>query len=344
MTIKTRLFPKFKEELTKSLKKSNISLQDKVFVITGTTSGTGFVAARTVAEYGGIAVLLNRKSKRVDDMVQKLKQEVPNGKFDIVECDLQSFDSVRKAIQVIKSKYAKIYCLANNAGIMATPDEATVDGYDKQMQTNHLSHFLLTAELLPLLQKEATEFGDARVVNHSSVGRHHTPRKGLEEKYFQKNGGNLGGNELKLMAGPCFERYFQTKLANSVFTHGLHELLTQSNVKRNNKIRVISAHPGGSDTNLSDHLQFGWLMMKTLNFLMEYVAQTPEDGAMGLIKGMMDPNAESGILYGPNERNFMGGTKGKAVPNPPKAYETDPIAIDMLWKTSEAATGVTLSV
>ena len=42
-----------------------------------------------------------------------------------------------------QAKYTKIYCLCNNAGIMARPDEATVDGYDTQMQTNHLSHFLL---------------------------------------------------------------------------------------------------------------------------------------------------------------------------------------------------------
>lgn len=42
-----------------------------------------------------------------------------------------------------QAKYTMIYCLCNNAGIMARPDEATVDGYDTQMQTNHLSHFLL---------------------------------------------------------------------------------------------------------------------------------------------------------------------------------------------------------
>jgi len=40
--------------------------------------------------------------------------------------------------------------LVNNAGIMATGDIATKDGYDIQMQTNHLSHFLLTARVWPL--------------------------------------------------------------------------------------------------------------------------------------------------------------------------------------------------
>ena len=40
--------------------------------------------------------------------------------------------------------------LVNNAGVMALPDVVTDDGYDVQMQTNHLSHFLLTSLLWPL--------------------------------------------------------------------------------------------------------------------------------------------------------------------------------------------------
>ncbi len=158
-------------------------------MITGTTSGTGLVAARTVAELGGEAVLLNRSSKRVDAMLRSLKEAVPYGKFVAIECDLQNFETVRKAANEIKSRYDAIYCLANNAGIMATPDEATVDGYDTQMQTNHLSHFLLTAELFPLLEAEAEANSDARIVNHSSFGRLHTPNDRLEEKYFGKKRG-----------------------------------------------------------------------------------------------------------------------------------------------------------
>jgi NAD(P)-dependent dehydrogenase (short-subunit alcohol dehydrogenase family) len=325
--VSTKLFPKFKETLPSNL-------NGKVFVITGTTSGTGYVAARTVGELGGEAVLLNRKSKRVDAMMEKLKEEEPNGTFVTVECDLQDFGSVRQAAATIKERYNKIYCLANNAGIMATPDKATVDGYDTQMQTNHLSHFLLTAELLPLLQAEAAANGDARIVNHSSMGRLYTPNNMLEEKYFGKNGGNLGGDELKMMAGGCFERYFQTKLANSVFTYGLAQKLAAEG----SKIRAVCAHPGGSDTNLGDHMKMGFFNTLIMRIATPFMMQTAEDGSMGLIKGMMDPSVESGLLYGPKNS----GTKGPAVPNPPKPFENDAESIDMLWRTSEAATGVKL--
>ena len=46
---------------------------------------------------------------------------------------------------------------------------------------------------------------------------------------------------------------------------------------------------------------------------------------MGILKGMMASDAQSGVLYGPKNN----GTKGPAMPNPPKAYETDPKAEQM---------------
>ena len=326
---KTKYLPEFVKELPR--------VDGKVFVITGTTSGTGFVAARVAAELGGEVLMLNRESPRVTDALKKLQAAVPEGKFVTIECDLQDFESVRSAVAEIKSKYPKIYCLANNAGIMATPDKATKDGYDTQMQTNHLSHFLLTAELFPLLEKQAREGGDARIVNHSSIGRNHTPNKGLERKYFERNGGNLGGDGIKMMGGPCFHRYFQSKLANSVFTHGLRNKLKASG----SKIRAVCAHPGGSsDTNLGTHVNFGWHWDLILKVLGPFVFQTQEDGAMGLIKGMMHADAQSGVLYGPKND----GSAGQAVPNPPKPYETDKEAITMLWETSEAATGVKFDI
>ena len=50
----------------------------------------------------------------------------------------------RAAATSCQAKYQKLFCLANNAGIMALPDVPTADGYDPQMQINYLSHFLLT--------------------------------------------------------------------------------------------------------------------------------------------------------------------------------------------------------
>ncbi|CAB9527086.1 Uncharacterized oxidoreductase C736.13 [Seminavis robusta] len=329
----TRLYNKFKTTLPK--------LDGKVFAITGTTSGTGFVAARAVAELGGEVILLNRQSSRSKDSLEMLQNAVPHGTFVPIECDLQDFASVSAAAKKIKSKYTQLYCLSNNAGIMATPDEATKDGYDTQMQTNHLSHFLLTAELFPLLEAEAKANGDARIVNHSSGARDMTPNKGLEEKYFLKNGGNLGGSEKILMGGGPFHRYFQSKLANSVFTHALHGKLQA----KGSKVRAVCAHPGGSNTNLGDHLtNYGFFSNLIVTILMKFLAQSSEDGSMGLLLGMASPSAESGVLYGPLTWTKKSGLSGRAVPNPPQPYETDKQAMEMLWRTSEEASGVKFAI
>jgi len=317
----------------------------KVFVITGTTSGTGFAAAECVAKHKGEVLLLNRPSERSVASLAKLKASVPDGKFVAIDCDLQCFDSVSKASKEIKQKYSKLYCLSNNAGIMATPDEITGDGYEKQMQTNHLSHFLLTKELFPLLVESAKDCGDARLVQHSSMARDMC--KGdqmLEENYLskQEKDGQLGGDLDKagFMKGPQWDRYAQTKLANSVFAQALTDRIAASKDANVQKVNSLCAHPGIADTNLGAHLSFGKVADAIFGVVSKMIVQTKEDGAMGLLKAMMDKpdNVETGMLYGPK------GMTGYAVPVPPKAHESDVKSKNMLWKASESATGVTFAI
>jgi NAD(P)-dependent dehydrogenase (short-subunit alcohol dehydrogenase family) len=181
-------------------------LDGKVVAITGCTSGTGFIAAQCAARKGAHTILmLNRPSERATEAEAAVKKQIPTGGtptvIETIPCDLQDMASVHEAISIIKSKYDKIDVLCNNAGVMALEDVATKDGYDVQMQTNHLSHFLLTKELLPLIRKST----DGRIVNHSSVARKGGP---LQGKYFEKNGGNLGGNgSSMILNGARWERY-----------------------------------------------------------------------------------------------------------------------------------------
>jgi NAD(P)-dependent dehydrogenase (short-subunit alcohol dehydrogenase family) len=285
-------------------------------------------------------LLLNRPSSRSVASLEKLKAAVPDGKFVPIDCDLQDFASVRKAAGEIKDKYTDIFCLSNNAGIMMTPDEITVDGYDKQMQTNHLSHFLLTKELFPLLLKSSKGCGDARIVQHSSMARDMTVNKGLEDKYLEKQlkNGMLGGDEktgfMNPKDGPA-ARYSQTKLANSVFAQALHDRLTKSQNKDCGNVLSLCAHPGGSSTNLANDLADTMFKKVLFGALQKLVFQSPADGAMGLIKTMMEPKEKlkGGTLYGPK------GMTGYAFAMPSASYETDPKSMDMLWKKSEDAIG-----
>lgn len=99
--------------------------------------------------------MLNRSSERATKAEAQLRAEVPGAELTAINCDLQNFDSVRQAAAALNAKFAAqgIDVLCNNAGVMALEDKATNDGYDLQMQTNHLSHFLLTREVFPLLEK-----------------------------------------------------------------------------------------------------------------------------------------------------------------------------------------------
>ena len=67
------------------------SLDGKTIAITGTTSGTGFIAAKIVAEKGARTLLLNRKTNRSNKSYDLLKEHHPKANIVNIECDLQLF-------------------------------------------------------------------------------------------------------------------------------------------------------------------------------------------------------------------------------------------------------------
>lgn len=320
-------FPSFRSGLP--------SMVDKTVVITGTTSGTGQVAARTVAELGAKVVVLNRASDRSRTSFEGLSADCPDSELHQVECDLQSFDSVRTAASQVKELCPEgIDVLCNNAGVMALADIATVDGFDIQMQTNHFSHFLLTGELMPLLERAAEGNGDARVVNHSSVARL-SPSKKLQAKFLSKQGGQLGGDGSRLQnamfRGPRWLRYNQSKLANAAFTAALHVKLQEAN----SNVRALVAHPGLSNTHLQKTSVKEGAMGSLLTGMMMRFSQSAEDGAMGILSCMCLPNAQSGQFYGPG--SGAAAIKGKAEPFDLEPFYDNADTRRLLWEESEGA-------
>lgn len=302
----------------------------KTVLITGCTSGTGLVLARTCGDLGARVVMLNRPSERAD---KALKLLVDSGTDAVlVPCDLSRFDSVRAAGAALRERFAESGCdvLCNNAGIMGVPDAATVDGFDVQMQANHLSHFLLTHEVWPLLETAARLRGEARVVNHSS-GARGRPQQPLKADYLRRNGGRLGGDGFIGM--PKWIRYRQSKLANLLFTYALHERAAK---RPGNRVKALCAHPGPTDSGLQAKttaaggttLLDRFILSRTLK-----AAHSVEDGTSGIARCCCEPGVESGAFYGPEGR----GKAGPARLLPP---ERNPDAETVLWTESMAATGV----
>lgn len=86
--------------------------------------------------------------------------------------DTGNLKSIRQFANVVRTKYAKIDILINNAGVMATPYHLTEDGFESQFAINYLGHFLLTHLLLPQLKAAGTQDLNARIVNVSSCAHY----------------------------------------------------------------------------------------------------------------------------------------------------------------------------
>lgn len=288
--IESQWFPEFSEKLP--------SLENKVIAITGCTSGTGLVAAKTAAIKGASAiVMLNRKSERATAAEQAVKEVAAEGTtVETVSCDLQSFESVKEAAAIVLKKYPAIDVLCNNAGVMALDDYGTGDGYDVQMQTNHLSHFLLTNKLMPALTKASQLRGQARIVNHTSLAR-----KGgaLDAKFYGRNGGNLGGNRAFMFTGAKWDRYHQSKLANVVFTFALTDKLKEAN----SKVISTMAAPGFAATNLATTTnESGGIGNMTMGLITKF-SQSAEDGTVS--SSLLQPQrTKQAALYHPNSHFF----------------------------------------
>ncbi|GAX25916.1 hypothetical protein FisN_6Hh046 [Fistulifera solaris] len=300
-------------------------LQGKVIAVTGCTTGLGYIFARTcVQKHATAVILLNRSSERAEAAEKSLREIAsPDTTVVTITCDLQDFGSVRKAATQLKEKYDTLDVLCNNAGIMAFPDQATADGCDVQMQTNFLSHFLLTKELFPLLQNAKTKHGSARIVNHSSFVRFR-PKTPFDTKYLEKKGGNLGGSGSMAM----WERYHQSKLAVAVFASALHDRLQGSGIE------VTVAAPGYSYTDLqsSSPGMSGFLWSRA------FMAQSVADGCMPLLSAAFLPSSSSQDnlkIWEP--RRFR--MSGPAVEYDLEEMSTKKEYQNQLWAASENACG-----
>lgn len=136
-----------------------------------------------------------------------------------------------------------------------------------------------------------------------------------------------------LCTGACYDRYFQTKLANTVFFSALHKKLQA----KGSKVLSLCAHPGLSDTNLQEHLKGGWFTNFVLSNFGPWFMQSAEDGTAGLLMCATKSGVESGVLYGPNG---IIGLIGKPEPNKLWKFETDETQMANVWRLSEEATGV----
>ena len=131
----------------------NISDQKgRVAIVTGSSSGIGYEAARVMANKNAEVIIAVRNQVKGDAAVQKIKAQNQDADVKVMLLDLASLKSVKKFTEEFHQKYNRLDLLINNAGVMIPPYSKTEDGFELQFGTNHLGHFALTAHLIELLK------------------------------------------------------------------------------------------------------------------------------------------------------------------------------------------------
>src|SRR5688572_11096106 len=124
----------------------------KLALITGATGGLGYETALALARAGADLVLTGRNPEKGTDALARIRAEVPSARISYQGLDLSALANVAAFAERFTAAHDRLDILINNAGVMAPPQrELTRDGFELQFATNYLSHFALTARLLPLL-------------------------------------------------------------------------------------------------------------------------------------------------------------------------------------------------
>lgn len=295
------------------------NLNGKTFIITGTTSGTGFEATKILLSKGAKVVLLNRNPKKAEDTIKTLKQELGNA-IDVlaIKMDLAAQASVKKAAEEVLKTVPQIDALICNAAIAQVPKQTlTVDGWESQMGTNYYGNFTLQALLFPLIEKSK-----GRIVTVGSLGYN----MGIKTIKFD----DLNWDK----DYTANDAYSQSKLAQIM---SIYELQDKLNKAGNIDVKAYACHPGSSRTNLIN--TSGSFMMKFIFNLMKLspLTQSAEKGAYPQLMCATESNLDQNGFYGPTGRSNWVGPVGAHKLEP---HAKDKAVAKRLWELSEKETGV----
>ena len=202
-----------------------VNLSGKRVLVTGVSAGLGVETARSLVAHGATVVGTARDLSKA----KRALAEAGNPSVELVEADLASLASVRKAAGELLAKGKPFDVIIANAGVMACPQGKTADGFETQFGTNHLGHFVLVNKLVPLLHP------GSRVVTLSSAG-HQICDVDIEDPNFERT------------PYAPFTAYGRSKTANILYAVALDNRL------KGRGIRATSVHPGGIQTELGRHM------------------------------------------------------------------------------------------
>jgi NAD(P)-dependent dehydrogenase (short-subunit alcohol dehydrogenase family) len=275
-------------------------MPNKVFVVTGATSGIGKALAMDLAKTGEIVVIVARDADRGKATLGEIHFAAQNENIDLQLCDLSILSSVRNLAEILKSKYEAIDVLINNASVYKSKRVVTVDGFEEMFAANHLGPFLLTNLLLENLQAAVQANGSARILNLTAPS---TTTLNFDDLQGEGRFNSMNS-------------FGATKMANLLFTFELARRL------ENTGITVNAIHPGLARSGL---MKEGVFLVRLLTRL---AASPPEKVTGAIVQAAVAPEFEK------TTGKFLHNGKELEVP----AYAHDRDAQQRLWEISEQLT------
>ena len=292
-------------------------------LLTGASSGIGTETARALVAHGAHVIGTARniaQAEKNNGVVQRAAAR-SGGSFELIELDLTSLASVRHCAAALLARGRPLDVVIANAGVMAAPFRLTEDGFESQMATNHLGHFILVNRLVPLMHD------GSRVVIVASSG-HRFANVDLDDPHFSTT------------PYDPFVAYGRSKTASILFA------VEFDRRHRARGIRATAVHPGAIPTALGRHLPEGGFdrMVDATNAVREsqgkspFIPKTiPQGAATSVWAAVVASADEIGGRYCENahvttqvtDEALEPGTEGV------RPYAVDPQQAMALWAASE---------
>lgn len=281
-------------------------LHGRIALVTGANSGVGKETARGLATLGAHVVMGCRSLERGEAAKAELAKDglIPPERLEVMRLDVSSMVDVRRFARDYRSRHDRLHVLVNNAGIHTAHRNVTHEGFETTFATNHLGHFLLTNELLPLLKKSAP----VRVVTVASEA-HRLGRMHWDDLQLARRWSGVTA-------------YCQSKLANILFASELARRLDGTAVTSN------AVHPGSVRTNWARGPESG-VLARVVSLATPFLV-SPRKGAENPLMAATAPELE-----GVTGRYFVRRKESR-----PIREARDPEAQRRLWELSETMVGL----
>jgi NAD(P)-dependent dehydrogenase (short-subunit alcohol dehydrogenase family) len=200
-------------------------MRGRVVAVTGPTSGIGEVAATALARQGARVLLIARNEERAAATRERIEAATGNADLEVYGADLSDLPGARRVAEAIRGSEERLDVLIHNAGALLTERQTSTDGYEMTFATMVLGPFVLTEDLVPMLE----ESDDARIVTVTSGGMYtqpmHVDDLQMEHEPYR---GTLA--------------YARAKRAQVVLTR------LWANQQRDTSVVAHAMHPGWTDT------------------------------------------------------------------------------------------------